>query len=198
VSTRGLALDSTGNLYIADFGGKQILKVACAGGSCGTPSALVTGLSNGPQDVAFNPYGYLWFTMSGDQNVWMIPASGGALVNYSAAYFSSTPFSQPIGLAWQTTGGGPGMWSGNLFISDYNANTVTEWTWNGSAWVLEPAVPTSGLANPTRIAVDGTGNLYIADLGNNRVVEAPWTGSAWSAGYGAHQPPEPAGWRNGR
>jgi len=178
-SPRGLTLDSGGNLYVADYGGNQILKVPCPAGVCGTPSALVSGLSNGPQDVAFNPYGYIWFTMSGDANVWSIATNGTGLTNYSSAYWPSTPFSQPTGLAWQTTGGGPGTWTGNLFISDYTHNSVTEWTWNGVAWVLATPQPAPILSNPTRMAVDAVGDLYIADMGNNRVVKIPWTGTAW-------------------
>jgi sugar lactone lactonase YvrE len=181
VSPRGLALDSSGNLYIADYGGNQILKVACASG-CGTPAQLVIGLGSGPQDLAFDPYGYLWFT--GGASVWSVPTSGGTPVNYSGIYFSSTPFSQVGGLAWQTTVNTAGSWQGNLFISDYNLNTVTEWTWNGS-WVLAGTVPisglTPGLSNPTRMSVDSAGDLYIADTGNNRIVKVPWTGSAWGA-----------------
>lgn len=178
-SPRGLTLDSSGNLYVADFGGNQILKVPCPAGVCGTPSALVSGLSNGPQDVVFNPYGYIWFTMWGDANVWSIATDGTGLTNYSSAYWPSTPFAQPLGLAWQTTGGGPGTWTGNLFISDYTNNSVTEWTWNGAAWVLASPQPATTLSNPTRMAVDSAGDLYVADTGNNRVVKIPWTGPAW-------------------
>ena len=178
VSPRGLALDTSGNLYIADYGGDKILKVACAI-SCGTPTTLVSGLSSGPQDMAFDPYGYLWFTLQGDAHVWSVSTSGGTPVDYSSTYFSSTPFSQPEGLAWQTTVNTPNAWQGNLFISDYNNDTVTEWTWNGSAWVPDGTVPASGLTNPTRMAVDSAGDLYIADMGNNRIVEVPWTGSGW-------------------
>ncbi len=40
-------------------------------------------------------------------------------------------------------------------------------------------VPTSGLTNPTGVAVDAAGDVFIADAATNLVVEAPWTGSAW-------------------
>lgn len=177
---QGLALDTGGNVYIANNANKQILKVACAS-TCGTPSVLVSGLSKGPQALAFDPYGYIWFTMAGDSHVWSVSTSGGAPVNYSSTYFTSSTFTQPTGLAWQITGGGPGTWTGNLFIADYVLNTVVEWTWNGSAWVFGGTVPTSGLSNPTGLAANSAGSLYVADYSNDRVIEVPWdsTLSMW-------------------
>ena len=175
-SPHGLTLDGSGNLYIADNG--QILKVACPGGVCGTPSTLVSGLGLQVEDVAFDPVNNaIWYTMMTDPNVWSVPTTGGSPTNYSSANFASTPFTQPLGLAWQTTGNSPTK--GNLFISDTTANTVTEWTWNGSAWVSDGTVSASGLSHPTSLAVDSAGDLYIANTGANQVVQVPWTGAGW-------------------
>jgi hypothetical protein len=51
-------------------------------------------------------------------------------------------------------------------------------SFSGSA---QTTLPSSGLALPSGVAVDGKGDVFITDRNNARVVEEPWTGS----GYGA-------------
>ena len=65
----GLAVDSSGNLYIADTGNDQVLKLA-AGAAAPTP--LVTGL-NSPTDVVVDNAGNLYITDSGNNRVLMLP-----------------------------------------------------------------------------------------------------------------------------
>ena len=69
--------------------------------------------------------------------------------------------------------------SGNLYISDTQANEVLKETWSQSTQTYtESVVVSTGLATPYGIAVDSSGNVYIADNGHNRVVkETPLAGS---------------------
>ena len=69
--------------------------------------------------------------------------------------------------------------SGNVYISDTQANEVLKETWSQSTQTYtESLVVSTGLATPYGIAVDSIGNVYIADNGHNRVVkETPSAGS---------------------
>ncbi len=69
--------------------------------------------------------------------------------------------------------------SGNVYISDTQANEVLKETWSQSTQTYtESVVVSTGLATPYGIAVDSSGNVYIADNGHNRVVkETPSAGS---------------------
>ncbi len=78
--------------------------------------------------------------------------------------------------------------AGNVYIADYANNRVVEVTPTGAASVVSPngltngttydGCSTTGLCNPTGVAVDGAGNLYIVDNANSRVVEMTPTGAA--------------------
>ena len=69
--------------------------------------------------------------------------------------------------------------SGNIYISDTQANEVLKETWSQSTQTYtESVVVSTGLATPYGVAVDSIGNVYIADNGHNRVVkETPSAGS---------------------
>jgi sugar lactone lactonase YvrE len=176
-SPRGVALDAAGNVYIADLGGQQIYMVPPSGSGYGTAVPLLpSGGTYSPQDVAVDPYGFVFFTSWGNAQVYYIQNSAGGTVG---TLTQITGLSQPAGLAWQTTGGGPGNWTGNLYISDYNQNSVTETTWNGTSWLTPTPVLTSGLTNPVGLTLDSGGNLYIADRGDKQIVKVPNSGGTW-------------------
>lgn len=62
--------------------------------------------------------------------------------------------------------------SGNIYISDTQANQVLKETWSQSIQTYtESVVVSTGLATPYGVAVDSSGNVYIADNGHNRVVK---------------------------
>jgi len=62
--------------------------------------------------------------------------------------------------------------SGNLYFADSGNNAIKEW--NASTQQVTTLVST-GLSNPSGVAVDGFGNLYFADSGNNAIKE--WNAS---------------------
>ncbi len=134
----GVALDSSGNLYIADTGNNRIRKVTVATG------VITTVAGNGTQ-------GY-----SGD---------GGPATN--------AELKQPLGTALDS--------DGNLYIADtlndrirkvtVATGIITTVAGNGTQGYSGDGGPATnaGLAQPSRVAVDSSGNLYIADWQNNRI-----------------------------
>jgi streptogramin lyase len=71
--------------------------------------------------------------------------------------------------------------SGNLYISDTQANEVLKETWSQSTQTYtESVVVSTGLATPYGIAVDSSGNVYIADNGHNRVVKETPSAASYS------------------
>jgi len=130
----GLAVDSSGSLYIADSGNNRVRKV--------TPEGIIT-------TVAGN--GALVF--SGDGG----PATAAQLNPFAVAVDGS----------------------GNLFIADAFNNRVRMVTPQGIIGTVAggasgfsgdggPATM-AGLSQPAGIAIDSSANLYIADAGNNRI-----------------------------
>jgi sugar lactone lactonase YvrE len=141
----GLAIDGSGNLYIADWGNGRIRKVSTTG-------IISTIAGNG---VA-------------------IPISGNA---GDGGLATVAEIDAPQGVAVDA--------SGNVYIADYNGNTVRKVNTNGIISTIAGVVgnpninggyngdgilaTTAELYNPTDVAVDNTGNVYISDANNSRI-----------------------------
>jgi len=154
----GVAVDSTGNVYIADTLNNVIRKV-------GTDGKITTYAGNEGLGAGYG----------GDNGS---PISAGA------------QFSKPIGLCFDP--------SGNLYIADSGNNLVRKIKNDGS--LLTTAVGLGGtiqdIQDPVAVAVDPTGTyMYIADLGNKRIARFTFSNNAittfvgnGSSGYSADGP----------
>ncbi|MFZ0631600.1 MAG: Ig-like domain repeat protein [Acidobacteriaceae bacterium] len=153
-----IAIDGSGNVYIADANNGQIFKIAA-----GTTAAasLATGLST-PYGIAVDGAGNLFVTNAGGGTPGVVELT--AASNY-ATILTLAPthtFSGPLGLAFDA--------SGNLYVADANAaNQILELTWgSGYANVIQvtPAAPANIFGKPFDVAVDpNSGNLWVADYG---------------------------------
>jgi uncharacterized protein (TIGR03437 family) len=186
LSPEGLAVDATGDLYIADQGTGRILKVSngvlakvAGGGNAG--GANVDGIPAtsaqlaAPYGVALDPSGNIYLADSTAARVRKISGgviatvAGGGSVLGDNGPATSAQLSDPLGIAVDA--------GGNLYIADFNrvrmvsSGTITTIAGNGTAgYQGDGGVATAAeLASPNGVAVDSSGNLYIADTGNNRV-----------------------------
>jgi RHS repeat-associated protein len=184
-ATSGVAVDPSGNLYIADSGEHLINKVDA---STNTLSTLAQESSTVfhytvPPGIALDSSGNIYFADSGACSIREISASSGIITTVAGGnYFGQ---SDDGGLATNTSlcdaTGVAVDGRGNIYIDDSLDNTVREvtassgiiytvagngmWGFSGDGG---PAT-SAELAMPTGVAVDASGHLYIADSGNNRI-----------------------------
>lgn len=186
----GLALDATGNLYVADGANHTIRKITPAGVvSTFAGVAGLRGSVNGPPDVArFNDptglaidnLGNLYVTDSGNYTVRKISPAGivttvaGQLAyGYIDGVGEAARFWEPRGLAIDA--------GGNLYVTDAVVHVIRR---------IDPAGVVSTLAGglnqgsadgigtaarfgyPRAIAVDASGVLYITDTQNHTIRRA--------------------------
>jgi serine/threonine protein kinase, bacterial len=151
----GVAVDSSGNVYLADAKNNRVLKLPA--GSKTQIELPFTGLKN-PSGVAVDAAGTVYITDYGKYPALKLSAGPGALVE--ALPF--TGLDSPIDVAVDS--------SGNVYIADSNSNRVLKLP-AGSNTPVE--LPFTGLRNPSGVAVDTAANVYISDYGNNRVVKLP-------------------------
>ena len=164
-----IAVDTAGNVYIADTGNSQIVKINPQGSaSVLAISGLSTALSL-PTGITVDGSGTLYVADSGNNRVVTATAAGSGTVVSTP----SVTLSSPQGVALDQ--------SGNVLIADTGNNRIVQVTAAGSASVLAITGLSTALNTPTGLAFDPTGNLYIADSVNNRVVKVAAGGTAGAA-----------------
>jgi len=155
VSPNALAVDSLGNVLVADAVSNSVLKFAAGasgtGGGASAVSTMVQSFTN-PSALAFDSLG----------NLYVADASTGFITQISPSGTSKTLgaiFSAPDGLAVDALN--------NLYVADATAKMVTE---IGSNQIGSRTIASAGLTSPAGIAVDGNSNVFVADSGAGAVV----------------------------
>ena len=152
-----MAVDSLGDLYIADTGDNQIVEVTATGvASVVSFPGLSPALSN-PTAVAVDGSGNLYVADSSNARVVKLSAGVASVVN------TASLLSNPDGVAVNA--------AGDLYISDATNNDIVKVPAGGSAAVLSISGLVKPLAQPFGLALDLAGNLYIADSGNSQIVK---------------------------
>ncbi len=193
---QGVAVDASGNIYIADSGDRRIRIVSTTGiinayaGSgnpcfpslgCGNNGPATSANFSNPWQIALDPSGNLFVTDAPTNSVWEVTAStqNAAVV----AGFGLPGFFGDGGLATAAslsiTRGVAVDGSGNVYIADTGNQRIRQFTVGGNINTFvgggsgnDGSVATSAILGASRgVALDSAGNLYIADTYNNRIRE---------------------------
>jgi trimeric autotransporter adhesin len=176
----GVALDSIGNLYIADQANNRVRRVALDGtittlagngtsGNAGDGGAAVLANLNAPSSVRFDAYGNLYIADTGNARVRMV-TPGGIILPVVTGTLSAPGY-----LIFDK--------SQNLYIADSSA------IYQVSPLGLTTTLFT-GLQSPRGMAFDGSGNFYFAEAGRKQVwISAP-SGSISAIASGVWSSPE--------
>ena len=185
----GIAVDSSGNLFVADSASNTIRKITPLGvvttfaGSAGlSGSTDATGGAarfNNPKGIAVDISGNIYVADTGNHTIRKI-TSLGAVTTFAglAGTFGSTNatgtaarFFFPSKIAVDI--------SGNLYVSDSGNNIIRKITNAAVVTTLAGTAGTIGSAdgigaaasfnNPRGIAVDGSLNVYVSDSGNHTI-----------------------------
>jgi RHS repeat-associated protein len=171
----GLALDSSGDLFIADTGNNRIVEIPAVAGQNRGFGTMTAG------DM---------YTIAGS-------ASGTAGHSGNGGAATSALLDQPQAITF-----GPSdsdlyvADSGNSRVQEIPAEAGTQWGQSMTAWdmytIAGSASGTAGISgdggsatsarlnNPDGVSLSSAGDLYIADTGNNRIQEVPKaSGAQW-------------------
>jgi hypothetical protein len=163
----GIAIDGSGNAWVANSGGNNVTKISGAGVVAGYSG----GGMSGPSAVAID----------GSGNAWVANQTGNTVTELSSAGTASagSPYSgnlhQPDAIA--VDGGG------NVWVANFGSTTVTELS---SAGVAATGSPFSGggLSAPAGIAMDGSGSAWATNEAGNSVSKLSSAGVAVSGANG--------------
>ena len=163
-----IAVDSSGNLYIADVLTNNVYKETLINGVY-TQSVLRANLG-GPIGVAVDANGNIYIADSDNSRVLL------ETLEPSGAYSESTvPTSGLGGIVFDLAVDK----KGNIYIADAFNNRIVKETVSGNSYT-QSVIPTTGLSSPEGVAVDAGGNIYIADSFNNRIVKETVSGATYT------------------
>jgi sugar lactone lactonase YvrE len=166
---QGLAFDSSGNLYVANYESGTVTEVNTAGAT----AIFASGFTH-PEGLAFDKAGNL-YVANGDNAGTVSEVSPSGVVTTFADY--NTGLYYPKGLAFDG--------SGNLYAADIAFTTVTKLPPGGEAGNFDYGF---GNYNQWGLAFDGAGNLYIANPYNGAVSEVAAGGKVSTFATGFHDP----------
>ncbi len=185
---QGVAVDSAGNVYIADSGNYRVRKAS--------NGVITTVAGNGTRNVIPGFSGSNGLA-AGAQLYWPSAVAMDSAANLYIADSSSGILGLSLGLIYEVSNGviatvaGGAAWNsptgiavdsaGNLYIADTMNNRILEVSngviatvagngTQGSGGDKGPAI-SAQLSRPRGVAVDSAGNLYIADTFNNCIRE---------------------------
>ena len=191
----GVAVDSAGNLYVADYINQVIRKIESGTGNLsvvagsdgasafdGDDGPATAAFLSGPSGVAVDSAGNLYIADYFNNRIRKVTASTGIISTVAGngtagfagdgAAATAASLNGPKGVAVDG--------AGNLYIADSNNHRVRKVTagtgfistvaGNGNSVASgDGAAATAAGMFPYGVAVDGSGNLYIADQSNHRV-----------------------------
>ena len=167
-------IDSSGNVYVADYFNKRIQKWA-TGATTGTTVFTITGSLSQIFSVFVDSNGDIYYSIN-DNAVWKYTVStsthtkvaGGVMIGGSTAGNgqSNSQLNAPTDIHIDS--------SGNIYVADRNSDRVMKWTSGGTSGVKVAGSGQQGssaglLNDPSGIAFDSSGNLYVADSNNHRI-----------------------------
>lgn len=174
-SLRGVAVDSSGNAYVADRGNNAIRKVTPAGVVSTLAGSSLPGSTDGTGSAAsfFNPEG---IAVDAAGIVYVADTSNSIIRRITPAGVVTTfagpaaDLTDPRGLAVDA--------SGNVYVADTAhhrirritpAGVVTTLAGSGTSGSADGTGTAASFFSPMGVAVDASGNVFVADTGNHAI-----------------------------
>ena len=181
----GVAVDGSGNVYVADTTNNRIRKVTSEGMVTTLAGSGLSGSFNGtgnaaffayPKGVALDAAGNVYVADTYTDEIRKVTASGvvttlaGSTQGYADGIGTAAKFNFPGSV---TVDG-----AGNVYVADCKNNrirkvtpegTVTTLAGSGTAGFADGAATVAQFKGPFGVSVDGYGNVYVADSDNHRI-----------------------------
>jgi sugar lactone lactonase YvrE len=181
---KGIALDASGNIYVADDINHRIRKITptgtvttIAGSTSGSDDGDgINAKFHGPRGVTLDAAGNIYVADAGNHRIRKITPTGtvstiaGSTVGVTEGIGTAAKFNTPAGIAVDA--------SGNIYVADDENERIRKITTNGTVSTLAGGFLqgfTDGgggdaqFRSPTGLAIDASGNIYVADRHNHSI-----------------------------
>src|SRR5574337_260891 len=161
----GVALDNSGNIYVADTGNNRIEKFSPDGtylskfGSQGSDNVQF----NTPFSIALDSSGNIYVLDTLNDEVKKFSPDGTYLSKFGSLGSDNGQFNYPEDVVLDN--------SGNIYVADSGNNRIEKFSPDGT-YLSKFGLSTGQSFNPAGIALDRLGDIFVTDTGNNhRVVK---------------------------
>jgi sugar lactone lactonase YvrE len=180
----GLAIDPSGNLYVADEQSHVIRMITPAGAVSTFAGSGIAGFAEGaaasakflyPTGVAVATDGTIYVADSGNQRIRKITGgvvstlAGTGVAGSTDGAVEIAQFSSPQGVAIDTSGGVVVADTGSHCIRVISAGNVTTLAGTGAEGFVDGLGAAAQFASPRSVAVDSSGVVFVTDSGNHRI-----------------------------
>ncbi|MCG2792970.1 MAG: T9SS type A sorting domain-containing protein [Weeksellaceae bacterium] len=179
----GVAVDTSGNVFVADTFNNKIRKISSAGvvtTVAGSTQGYIDGTGTlaqfyNPTGIEVDASGNLYVADYANHKIRKVTPAGvvttlaGSIAGYTDGAGTAAQFNAPAGVALDT--------SGNVYVADTNNNKIRKISSTGLVTTL--AGSTQGYADgigtaaqfniPAEVAVDPSGIMYITDYSNHKI-----------------------------
>jgi streptogramin lyase len=151
----GVAVDSSGHVFVADTGNNRIVKMDADGAN---QSTIGSGFST-PMSVTVDSSGHVFVADTGNNRIVKMDADGSNQSTFA------TGFSDPKGVAVNS--------SGLVFVADTGNGRIIKVDADGA----NQSTIGSGFSYPRTLALDAASHVFVADTANRRIMRMDADGS---------------------
>jgi serine/threonine-protein kinase len=182
----GVAVDATGNVYVADYGNNKIRKITPGGavttlagsGSAGSVDGQGSSATfNSPSGVAVDAAGNVYVAEYAGHKIRKI-TPGGTVTTLAGSGSVGSANGQGVSASFHSPHSVAVDAAGNVYVADEGNNkirtitpggTVSTFAGSGSRGSVNGQGSSASFSLPTGVAVDAAGNVYVSDYGNFKI-----------------------------
>ncbi|WP_158606518.1 fibronectin type III domain-containing protein [Paenibacillus ginsengarvi] len=152
---QGLAVDGSGNVYVADQGNNRIQKLDVAGDSWSSIQGPPLSQFNAPMGVALDSGGNIYVAEYSSSRVQKLDIATNTWKTWAPGNFN-----KPSGIAVDT--------SGNVYVADTDNSRIRKLPVDTDTWITMDGLT---LNKPKDVATDSSKNVYVLDTNNHRLLK---------------------------
>jgi hypothetical protein len=151
---QGLAADTTGNVWVVDYGDSLVSLLSSGGSAVNGTTAWGSGQLSGPVAVALDASHNAWLANQSSTTITRISADGSKVTQISCCSGAS-------GLAVDQ--------GGNIWVANFFGNSISEVSSSGT--LLLNGQTGGGVDHPQAVAIDGAGRVWVGNFHKGTVSE---------------------------